>query len=446
MESILIFASFLTAIWIRLSFHLKEILYVQDPVLKGLIFTAICQFSLFYFDLYSFKHGNYKNHLIKKLPFAMGVAALFSTVISYIFPSYLIGRGFLLISLLIASLFIVAWRRFYSLVFDNHRFSDKTIIVGSGALAKEIGSEILANRALGYHIIGFIDEDPRKIGQKVLNPGIIGDYRGLSKISDKEEIDHIIVAMPERRGILPVDELLKCKMAGIDVEDGVSFFERMTGKVDLDELKPSWLIFSDGFKINKMTRTFKRSADILFSSLGILFSIPFFIILPLFLKLDSPGPVFFRQERIGENESIFTLMKFRSMRVDAETGSGPVWAQKDDPRVTRLGKFIRKTRIDEIPQLFNVLKGEMSFVGPRPERPNFVKTLNEEIPYYILRHTIKPGLTGWAQIRYPYGSSVKDAIEKLKYDLYYIKNVSFLLDIAIIFSTVRVVISRRGAR
>jgi sugar transferase (PEP-CTERM system associated) len=279
-----------------------------------------------------------------------------------------------------------------------------------------------------------------------LNPGIIGDYRGLSKLSDKEDIDHIIVAMPERRGVLPVDELLKCKMAGIDVEDGVSFFERMTGKVDLDELKPSWLIFSDGFKINKITKTVKRTADIIFSSLGILLSIPFFIIVPLLLKLDSSGPVFFRQERIGENESVFTLMKFRSMQVDAETGSGPVWAQKNDPRVTRLGKFIRKTRIDEIPQLFNVLRGEMSFVGPRPERPNFVKKLNEEIPYYILRHSIKPGLTGWAQIRYPYGSSVKDAIEKLKYDLYYIKNISFLLDIAIIFSTVRVVISRRGAR
>jgi Sugar transferases involved in lipopolysaccharide synthesis len=224
------------------------------------------------------------------------------------------------------------------------------------------------------------------------------------------------------------------------------FYERITGKVLVDSISPSWLIFSEGFKKSRIKKTTKRITGIMISMAGLLLTAPLLIITAISIRLDSPGSVFFRQERVGENDKIFYVLKFRSMIQDAECEGGPVWAEKDDPRVTRVGKIIRKLRIDEIPQMINVLKGEMSFVGPRPERPEFVEELKKEIPYYSQRHSVKPGITGWAQIMYQYGSSVEDAREKLQYDLYYVKNMSTLLDLMIIFKTVKVVLLRKGAR
>jgi sugar transferase (PEP-CTERM system associated) len=228
--------------------------------------------------------------------------------------------------------------------------------------------------------------------------------------------------------------------------DAPSFYEKMTGKLLLENITPSWFIFSDGFRITAHVRLVKRVSDVLFSLAGLILVLPFIPIIALAIRLDSPGPVFFRQIRVGEREKNFLLYKFRTMRQDAEKGSGAVWAQERDPRITRLGNFLRKSRIDEIPQLFNVLMGDMSLVGPRPERPEFIEKLKEVIPYYSERHFVKPGVTGWAQVRYPYGASIEDALEKLRYDLYYIKNLTISFDLMIILETVKVVLFRRGGR
>jgi sugar transferase (PEP-CTERM system associated) len=445
-EGLLIILSAALAVFFRFVFVEGFILDYHLLLTKTLIITAVCQTCLTYNDLYSLKNGRYFQDLVPRLFQSILAAALILVILYYLFPGLAIGRGIFLINLSLCPLLLFSWRYGYRWMVDRRLLNERILIIGSGPLAKEIGAEILSLKSLGYQIVGFIDHDPAMVGVRLLNPSIIGEYLQLTSIAQQEGINRIIVAPTERRGKMPIDALLHCKLSGIKIEDGISFFEQITGKIPLEGLKPSWLIFSDGFKIQKATRVVKRSMDIFFSIVGLILAIPFFLMIPLLIRLDSPGPIFYLQERVGENGRLFRLIKFRSMGADAEAEVGPVWAQDDDSRVTRIGMFLRRTRMDEIPQLFNVLKGEMSFVGPRPERPCFVEQLNQEIPYYRLRFSLKPGITGWAQIRYRYGSSVKDAFEKLQYELYYIKNLSLFLDLAILFSTVRVVLSGRGAR
>ncbi len=277
------------------------------------------------------------------------------------------------------------------------------------------------------------------------NPLIIGDYKQISSICQKEGIDRIIVALDERRGKFPLEQLLFWRLKGIQIDDGVTFSEYLAGKMSIENLYPSSLIFSDGFKTSTIFKMIKRGIDILGSIIGLTLLFPVNLMVAIAIKLDSRGPIFYRQEREGEDGKTFFLLKFRSMRINAEE-NGPEWAKVNDQRVTRVGRIIRRGRLDEIPQMINVLRGEMSFVGPRPERPVFVKQLKEEIPYYSLRDAIKPGITGWAQISYPYGASREDALEKLKYDLYYIKHMSLLFDLTIIFDTVRIIVLGKGAR
>jgi sugar transferase (PEP-CTERM system associated) len=277
------------------------------------------------------------------------------------------------------------------------------------------------------------------------DPIVIGDYSQILSICQKGDVDRIIVALDERRGRFPLEQLLFCRLKGIPVDDGVAFTEQLAGKLSVENLHPSFLIFSDGFKRSAIFKRLKRGIDIIGSLLGLTVFTPLMLIISLAIKLDTKGPIFYRQERIGEDEKIFNLFKFRSMSVDAEE-NGPVWAEVNDQRVTRVGQVIRKMRFDEIPQMFNVLKGEMSFIGPRPERPFFVDTLKSEIPFYSERHVIKPGITGWAQICYSYGASKEDALEKIKYDLYYIKHMSLILDLMILFETIKIVFWAKGAR
>ena len=276
-------------------------------------------------------------------------------------------------------------------------------------------------------------------------PLIIGDYTEISSICRAGEVDRIIVALDERRGKFPLEQLLNCRLKGIRVDDGVAFAEYLAGKLAIENLHPSSLIFSNGFRNSAIFKKVKRMIDILASLIGFTLCIPVSLVISILIKLDSKGPIFYRQERVGKDGKIFRLLKFRSMRNNAEK-NGPVWAKVNDQRVTRVGRIIRKWRLDEIPQMINVLKGEMSFVGPRPERLVFVNQLKKEIPYYSQRNIIKPGITGWAQISYPYGASKKDALEKLKYDLYYIKHMSFLFDLNIILETVKIILLGRGAR
>jgi sugar transferase (PEP-CTERM system associated) len=274
---------------------------------------------------------------------------------------------------------------------------------------------------------------------------IIGNFDQISLICQDGQVDRIVVALDERRGIFPLDQLLYCRLKGIRVDDGITFTEQLAGKLSVENLYPSSLIFSNGFKGSAIFKKIKRYTDIVISILSLAIFLPVSLLVAMAIKLDSKGPVFYEQDRVGEDGKVFNLFKFRSMRVDAED-NGPVWAMVDDYRVTRVGRIIRKLRLDEIPQMINVIKGDMSFVGPRPERPFFVEKLTDEIPFYSHRHSVKPGITGWAQLYYPYGASKEDALEKLKYDLYYIKNMSPLMDLTIVLETIKVVFFGKGAR
>ena len=280
---------------------------------------------------------------------------------------------------------------------------------------------------------------------EVLSPPVIGDFSQIASICSKTRVDRIVVALDERRGKLPVEQLLFCRLKGIRVEEGAAFSEHLCGRLSVEDIYPSALIFSDGFKRSLIIRNLKRGIDIFCSLAGLFLLSPLSFAIGAAIKLESAGPVLYRQERIGEDGVPFHILKFRSMRVDAEK-DGPVWASANDERITRVGRVIRKLRCDEIPQMINVLRGEMSFVGPRPERPFFVQRLQKEIPFYFHRHTVKPGITGWAQICHPYAASREEAMQKLKYDLYYIKHMTPFMDIKILFKTVKVVLFGNGAR
>jgi sugar transferase (PEP-CTERM system associated) len=279
-----------------------------------------------------------------------------------------------------------------------------------------------------------------------MNAKVIGSYDQLLEIVQRESIDQIVIAMPDRRGKLPVDALLTCKMQGVHIEEGTTFYEKISGKIMLENLRPSWVIFSSGFSISPLLRLLKRLGDLLLAGTGLILTVPLLPVIAMLIKIESRGPVFFTQERVGQNGRLFVLIKFRSMYDDAEEVTGPVYADANDHRITWVGRWLRRTRLDELPQLLNVLRGEMSFVGPRPERPFFVQQFAKEIPYYTQRLSVKPGITGWAQINYPYGATQEDAVEKLRLDLYYIKNMSLLLDLFIVLKTAKIALLGQGAR
>lgn len=354
-------------------------------------------------------------------------------------------------SLVMYGLAVFAGIKFVELLLNRFRhvipgMVKRVLIVGNGPLAEQMGDLIAASGGR-YIYLGRVDcpsthcdlNDPTHAGESGQGPA-----GRLLRVAKNFMADKLVVSLAERRGYFPVQEMLNCKLSGIEVMDAPSFYEKVTEKLLIENITPSWFIFSHGFKVTWLLRAFKRISDVLLSLTGIIVFLPLLPLVVLAIKLDSPGPILFRQTRVGEGDRLFTIYKFRTMRQDAESKTGAVWSQVNDPRITRSGNFLRKSRLDEIPQLFNILRGDMSLVGPRPERPEFVATLKEHIPYYSERHYVKPGLTGWAQVSYSYGSSVEDAIEKLRYDLYYIKNISFMLDLRIILRTVGVVLFGKG--
>jgi sugar transferase (PEP-CTERM system associated) len=363
----------------------------------------------------------------------------------------MIGSAIFFISICFVILIIISWRFCYTIALERGLFNQKIILLGSADLIGKIKQEINERKDCGYTIVYEFPEEKRQSdlndGQKD-NPGMLcgQKYEGLSEMAKMWSIKKVIVAIQEKRKTFPLDELLRCRVNGIEVIEGNSFYEMLTGKLVVKAINPSWLIFSEGFRKSRARRFMKRSVDLLLSCIMLILFFPLIVIIALLIKIDSKGPIIFSQERVGEKEKIYRMHKFRSMVENAETMSGPVWAQDDDERITRVGKIIRVLRLDELPQLWNVLEGNMSFVGPRPEREHFVKELEGLIPYYRERHTIKPGITGWAQISYGYGASVDDAIEKLNYDLFYIKNMSFFMDLMIVLRTIKIVLFRKGAR
>lgn len=323
---------------------------------------------------------------------------------------------------------------------------ENVLIVGTGETAQQVCRMIHGEFRTEYALLGFADETDERIGT-VLSMGsrVQTDFRRLSEYA-APRVDRVIVALDEKRGKLPVRQLMELRLRGVEIEDATSFVERVCGKISVESMLPSWLIFSEGFRTSPMRSFLKRSADIVMSIALLTLTAPLMFLMPLAIRLNSSGPTLYRQKRLGMNGNEFELLKFRSMFLDAEGDSGPTWARENDPRVTLVGRVIRTLRIDELPQLFNILRGEMSFVGPRPERVHFILQLERRLPYYTLRMTVRPGLSGWAQVEYGYGATEEDALEKLKYDLYYIKNANLLFDLWIVLKTIKVVLSGRGAR
>ncbi len=341
---------------------------------------------------------------------------------------------------------MLAWRLAFNRFARLPSLGERILIIGTGRAAQTVARQVLAQQNFAYTIFGFIDEDPARIGESIVNPRVVGTPADIERIVATYGIDRIVVGLGDRRGRLPVRELLKAKLRGVRVEDVDTLYERLTEKLLIEDLRPSALIFSDGFRVSRLKHVSKRGVDILLSLIGLLLATPVMILTAAAVVLESGFPIFYSQERVGARGRVFTLQKFRSMTRNAERGGKPVWARAVDDRVTFVGRIIRKLRIDELPQLWNVLRGDMSLVGPRPERPFFVARLAAQFSFYEYRHTVPPGITGWAQVKYPYGGSMEDALEKLRYDLYYIKHMSVLFDLAILFDTVKVVLFAKGAR
>ena len=384
-----------------------------------------------------------KKELLLHIFFALVISFFLLSAIFYLMPELTIGRGLFFLSLTVFAAFQYVWHIGLDVALRQLGFVSRVLILGTGSLANEMGALISSNHHK-YVLSGFVDCEINPALVPLVN--IVGSGDELYATAKRERAHKIVVSLSDRRGALPLKDMLNCKFSGIEVVDAPTMYEQVTGKLLIENITPSWFIFSDGFRTSFTRRIVKRIFDVLLAVCWLVLSLPIALLVALAIRLESKGPVFFRQVRIGEKEKKFMLYKFRTMREDAESATGAVWAQKDDPRVTRLGKYLRKFRLDEIPQLYNVLVGDMSFIGPRPERPEFVEKLKEAIPYYSERHCVKPGITGWAQIKYPYGASVEDSTEKLRYDLYYIKNTSMPLDLLILLETSKVILFGRGGR
>ena len=444
-EAAVIFGAIVTAVYVRVGiegayFELVE----RHGFLKSALATTFCLAAFYLFDLYDFIVMHDRRELVLRLVQALGLAWIALALAFYGFPQLMLGRGISLIALPLALGLMVGWRVSIHWLLGHPDFGEKILIVGSGPLAVEVAREMLDRPDAGYRIAGFVGSDPELLGKSLINPKVIGLTSELEDVVARENIDRIVVAMGERRGQLPTNELLQLSLTGkVNIEEGASFYERVTGRVSLNMIRPSWLIFSSRGRQARIAGIARNVVHRLVALIGGLMSLPIALVTAILIKLDSTGPVLYRQERVGKNGAPFTVLKFRSMRTDAEK-AGPVWASEQDDRTTRVGRIIRKIRIDEIPQFWNIIRGEMDFVGPRPERPHFVSQLAQEIPYYQQRHLIAPGLTGWAQIKYPYGASIEDARQKLQYELYYIKNQSLMLDAIILFETIKIIVFGRG--
>jgi len=375
---------------------------------------------------------------------AVSLGIILLALLAFAFPGITLWRSISLYAMVISFLFIFASRVALGSLIGGEAFKRRMIVLGAGKRADRI--RMLEERpGSGFTVVSYIAMSE---GEQIVEEAIArGAIRNLKKFVVRMNASEVVLALEERRNALPLDDLLRIKTTGVHVNDLSTFLERETGRVDLDSVNPSWLIFSDGFSAGRRISTIaKRCFDMLASGLLLLLTGPIILFFALLVKLESKGPAFFRQTRVGRFGEDFQILKLRSMRTDAEAGGKAIWASENDPRITRVGRFIRKVRIDELPQAWSVLKGEMSFVGPRPERPEFVSDLEKEMPYYAERHMVKPGITGWAQINYPYGASVEDARHKLEYDLYYAKNYTPFLDLLILLQTLRVVLWPDGAR
>jgi sugar transferase (PEP-CTERM system associated) len=439
-EGALVGAALLVSACLRLGMHAG--LTMPHVAKRALLFAAALQAGFYYAGLYDLAATRHGRIVYERTLRGVALGAMVLLLAFYAIPPIEMGRGIFLVALALSILAVPAWRILYNGVTEGSGFLRRTLIVGNGELAHELAKMVRIRPDLGLDLVGMLARDRIQVDEAAR---VIGTYRDLFDVVTRECIQVVLVAYPDRRGTLPVEQLLEVKFRGVEVEEGVSFYERETGKIFVRELKPSQLIFAEGFRIRPTTRRLKRLLDVLVAAAGLVLASPLTLLTAIAIAIDSPGPILYRQIRAGELGRPFTLYKFRSMRIDAEQ-LGARFAEENDPRITRVGRFIRKTRIDELPQLYNVLRGEMSMVGPRPERPVFIEQLERQVPYFKQRLYVKPGVTGHAQVRCRYGATAEDHLEKLQYDLYYIKSHSVMFDLSIILDTIKVVLLRIGAR
>jgi sugar transferase (PEP-CTERM system associated) len=439
-ETLIISGSFLIATLVMVGPDAYLVLDYEYGALKILVLTIVTLLTSYYFDLYEPLRISARWEIYFRLLLVLGFLSFLLSAIIYIFPTADIAPSVLVVGLVFLTTMLVAWRSIYQWLIGRKMFLERVYVLGNGERAQTVVDILRTRKDAGMEVVAWDETPIEKQDRRQTFGAVLAEFLG-----PNPPVDRVIIALEDRRGELPLRELLKLRFNGIVVEDSATLLERLTGKLYLNGLNPSSFIFSEGFRIKPSQQISRRIVSTLTALIGLLILLPFIPILILMVRLSSPGPIFFHQTRVGMNGKNFKVHKFRTMRTDAEM-AGAKWAVKNDPRVTKVGMFMRKTRLDELPQLWNVLIGDMGFVGPRPERPEFVPMLVEQIPYFELRHMIRPGLTGWAQVRFGYGATLAEAREKLEFDLYYIKHMTLGLDLLIMFETVKTIIRRQGAQ
>jgi sugar transferase (PEP-CTERM system associated) len=438
-EALLVWSSFLVAAIVRHPEDSYVMLNYEGGYVKILAATVSVLIFSHLFDLYEPTRWNARSELYFRLLLVPGLLALVLAAIAYIFPRVLMGNNSVVLGLLIVTVSLFGWRIMYAWLAQQPYLRERVYVLGMGERSQRLVNGLRTRSELGIEVAGWSGNVEGAMTRESI-------ASHLMDLIHEHQIHRVIVAMPDRRGTLPVMEMLQLRLNGIKIEEATSLLEKISGRIEVDNLYPSWLIFADGFRFSASFMLLRRIIAIAASAVLLLIVLPVIPFVIFAIKLDSRGPILYRQKRVGLGGKVFHCFKFRTMRQDAEADTGPTWALDDDPRITKVGKFLRTSRLDEIPQLWCVLKGDMSFVGPRPERPEFVEMLTKEIPYYGVRNAVRPGITGWAQVRYKYGNTLADSKEKLQYDLYYIKNMSLGLDLMIMFQTIKIVLLGRGAQ
>jgi sugar transferase (PEP-CTERM system associated) len=446
-ESAMIVGAVVVAARIRLQEAAWVLMAHEGGWWKAALVASVCQACLYYADLYDLRVVTDRRELFVRALQALGAASMVLALLYFIFPELVLGRGVFFIAAAFAVAIIIGWRLAFEWLSQRARPAERLLLVGTGVAAVGLATELHGRRQeLGVEIVGFVDTDAGRGGVQPAGPGIIGTVDDIPRIVRDSQVDRVVVSLADARGKLPMDRLLDMKLAdGVQFDHLATVYEEYTGKIAVENLRPSWLIFSEGFRKTRWLVAAKRAADVSAATFGLVLALPIMLVVAAAIRVTSPGPVLYHQRRVGQHGDLITVHKFRSMQHNAEATTGAVWARANDPRVTPVGRVLRRTRLDELPQLWNVLVGDMSFVGPRPERPEFVEDLTRQIPFYGQRHVVKPGVTGWAQVRYSYGASLEDAMEKLQYDLFYIKNMSLALDAYIVLETIKTVLIRSGS-
>ena len=434
-EALIVWVSFVLGTMLR-SQDSWLLLNVEGGYLKILAVTGIVLLLSHWLDLYdaSSLDKNWEQGL--RILVVMGFVALALSAVGFLFPGFMPGA---LLGLIILTITLFCWRGAYCWMVKQPFLRERVYVLGTGERAERLVRGLRQRSNLGIEVVGWTGSIEGELTRESVVSDLLSQARGAG-------VHRVIVAMPDRRGTLPVEELLDLRLEGVRVEEATSWLEKISGRIEVEQLYPSWLIFAEGLRFSAAFRVLRRVLNFSVALIALLVSLPLLPFIVLAVKLGSPGPALYRQQRVGRRGKVFYCYKFRTMRQDAEADTGATWAADDDPRITRVGKFLRASRLDEIPQLWCVLKGDMHFVGPRPERPEFVEWLSKEIPYYVVRHMVRPGITGWAQVQYKYGNTPEDAREKLQYDLFYIKNASIGLDVLIMFQTIKIVLLGRGAQ